>query len=775
MKFNETNVYIDGRGIEYSISPKPINKTYSEPVYPDLINIFYEKQLFQNLPDNIIKQINDYSLEQQGTSFGFEHEFLNNIGIDISSLSFDYEEYLKKNLVFDPLFYKDARKRLTTGRPPNNSEPYPVDEKIRELQEHLPFLKIHNMDYLNPNPNLIKLTKEVIQLSDSTEKRLVKLENVLSTVMRNLHRTASRMNINCVYYGGQNENRKYISIRCLHDDRISDGQCMSLDQCLSCTRYEPILGKVYDILDETGGNIDAILDDNQMSYSNMEEHINLNRIEKNNSKHDKAFLEPDKVEIKDELDYGFDEMWQDSKIMDWSLTPVEEQRPNINYEQEENRKSLSSSYLDAGFNTVNNINGYISNLKSTGNTNDIVELNEDAFANNTNPNLQVYINDGLRYANANTDASLKNMQSEGFEGLLRDICAQEGVDPLLILALIVVESQCRITPNNDAETFFNGLMQVPKNSMGDDYVRSAPLEKARRNILKGIEIWKQKISTIGSPNIMLGTVGYNAGEGMILGTSATDTLPVHDPGLDPTQKDSWSWTDIAINLERNVKNYYGHPDGANRTGESLSHTIFEKMTYYPRVHYVYRILLEKIGYSPFAGDQKTRYKHFVFPFHPEDISKLRFSSDFGARIHPMTGKAEGHNGIDLAGAEGISVLAAHSGTVEIVDYQFYRDDEDNPRGAGQYIRIFDDLGIRTTYMHLVRGSQRVKVGDRVRAGDHIANLGTSGGSTGPHLHFEVTNGPSRTTIEHGRTISHLVDPKIIFPFLNNFIGKQITL
>ena len=61
--------------------------------------------------------------------------------------------------------------------------------------------------------------------------------------MRYVFGMAGRMQINCVYYGGQDHRAKYKCIRCMRDDRVNDGQVMQIDQCLSCTRYEPIFGQ----------------------------------------------------------------------------------------------------------------------------------------------------------------------------------------------------------------------------------------------------------------------------------------------------------------------------------------------------------------------------------------------------------------------------------------------------------------------------------------------------------------------------------------------------
>ena len=78
---------------------------------------------------------------------------------------------------------------------------------------------------------------------------------------------------------------KYKCIRCLRDDRVHDGATVTMDQCLTCTRYEPIIGQIYDILDETGFNGSAILDDMQMSYMSLGDFKNLNNVEKRSSRY----------------------------------------------------------------------------------------------------------------------------------------------------------------------------------------------------------------------------------------------------------------------------------------------------------------------------------------------------------------------------------------------------------------------------------------------------------------------------------------------------------
>lgn len=256
------------------------------------------------------------------------------------------EELEKREKTFNIKDYKDAKK-VVNGKPINNNDPYPVDDKIKELESHQPKLKIDEVnsklhDCNHPGSiigpavakNFAMVQDEIITLAKRTERRMVKVENILATMMRNIFRIGSRMNINCVYYGGQDVYGKYKCIRCLHDDRINDGQSMTLDQCMNCTRYEPILGQVYAILDENATNLSQVLDDIQMAYMTMDEYAQFTRTEEmhseaqyadianNSTEQPKSFSElyKEKYETEEEAE-GFK--------MDWSETQLENERPNI--------------------------------------------------------------------------------------------------------------------------------------------------------------------------------------------------------------------------------------------------------------------------------------------------------------------------------------------------------------------------------------------------------------------------------------------------------------
>ena len=102
------------------------------------------------------------------------------------------------------------------------------------------------------------------------------------------------------------------------------------------------------------------------------------------------------------------------------------------------------------------------------------------------------------------------------------------------------------------------------------------------------------------------------------------------------------------------------------------------------------------------------------------------SSHYGMRTHPISGRREMHKGIDFAGKMGGAVIAVAKGVVTYSGKRY---------GYGQVIDIAHGNGYTTRYAHNSR--LLVSVGDTVEKGFQIAEIGTSGRSTGPHVHFEV--------------------------------------
>lgn len=118
------------------------------------------------------------------------------------------------------------------------------------------------------------------------------------------------------------------------------------------------------------------------------------------------------------------------------------------------------------------------------------------------------------------------------------------------------------------------------------------------------------------------------------------------------------------------------------------------------------------------------------------------SSPYGIRVHPVTGNVSFHSGTDIATSCGRPMYAASSGTVEYVGWY---------GGYGNYIRINHGGGLTTAYGHIQQGGFRVQIGQSVSVGQNIALIGTTGTSTGCHLHFEVRqNGATTNPIAYLR-------------------------
>ena len=121
------------------------------------------------------------------------------------------------------------------------------------------------------------------------------------------------------------------------------------------------------------------------------------------------------------------------------------------------------------------------------------------------------------------------------------------------------------------------------------------------------------------------------------------------------------------------------------------------------------------------------------------------SSYYGYRSYSISGWSSWHSGIDIViggkGSTGVPVVAAASGTVERVDRGY--------RGYGHMVLINHGNGVKTRYAHMQSGSITVYPGQRVSKGQQIGRIGSTGNSTGPHLHFEViVNGSTTNPLKY---------------------------
>jgi murein DD-endopeptidase MepM/ murein hydrolase activator NlpD len=111
---------------------------------------------------------------------------------------------------------------------------------------------------------------------------------------------------------------------------------------------------------------------------------------------------------------------------------------------------------------------------------------------------------------------------------------------------------------------------------------------------------------------------------------------------------------------------------------------------------------------------------------PLPLGSFRVSSPYGFRINPVTGAQQLHNGIDLAAPTGTPVYAVAPGTVRVSSYGDVN---------GNWIQVDHGGGVATAYLHLQ--ARYATPGQVVAAGQQIGTVGSTGRSTGPHLHFMV--------------------------------------
>ena len=133
------------------------------------------------------------------------------------------------------------------------------------------------------------------------------------------------------------------------------------------------------------------------------------------------------------------------------------------------------------------------------------------------------------------------------------------------------------------------------------------------------------------------------------------------------------------------------------------------------------------GVVDYYDDDGNNSKKFLMrkPVRGEDV---RLTSGFGVRFHPLLNTRKMHTGVDWACAIGTPIVASGNGTIEEVGHKGY---------YGNYIRIRHANGYQTAYGHMSRFAAGITEGTKVQQGQIIGYVGSTGLSSGPHLHFEV--------------------------------------
>lgn len=132
------------------------------------------------------------------------------------------------------------------------------------------------------------------------------------------------------------------------------------------------------------------------------------------------------------------------------------------------------------------------------------------------------------------------------------------------------------------------------------------------------------------------------------------------------------------------------------------------------------------------------------------ISGARLSSSFGSRKHPISGYNAMHKGVDFAAPLGTPIISAGSGIVREAKWK---------GGYGRYIRIKHNTTYDTAYAHMNHFASHISPGTRVKQGEIIGYVGSTGRSTGPHLHYEILVNnrqvnPMTVRLPTGKQINH---------------------
>ncbi len=189
--------------------------------------------------------------------------------------------------------------------------------------------------------------------------------------------------------------------------------------------------------------------------------------------------------------------------------------------------------------------------------------------------------------------------------------------------------------------------------------------------------------------------------------------------------------------------YAGEDEGANVTDKN--DVLYAALTVGGETKKYYRFQTPDDAVVDFYDETGKSAKKFLVR---KPVNNAVMRSGFGGRRHPILGFTKMHTGVDWATAYGTPIFASGNGVLEKV----------GPEGGyGKYIRIKHNNGYETAYGHMSAFAKGMEVGKRVRQGQVIGFVGSTGMSTGPHVHYEIlVNGrfvdPMRVKLPRGRAL-----------------------
>ena len=171
--------------------------------------------------------------------------------------------------------------------------------------------------------------------------------------------------------------------------------------------------------------------------------------------------------------------------------------------------------------------------------------------------------------------------------------------------------------------------------------------------------------------------------------------------------------------------FYGSPNNTQSAGNQRDVVLYSALTLSGETKGYFRFTTPDDGivdYYDVNGKSATKF------LTRTPINGARISSKFGMRRHPVLGYTKMHTGIDFAAPYGTPIKAAGKGVIEKIG---------RVGAYGKYIRIRHSNGYKTAYAHMSRFAKGLKTGSSVRQNQVIGYVGSTGRSTGAHLHFEV--------------------------------------
>ena len=179
--------------------------------------------------------------------------------------------------------------------------------------------------------------------------------------------------------------------------------------------------------------------------------------------------------------------------------------------------------------------------------------------------------------------------------------------------------------------------------------------------------------------------------------------------------------------------------------DNRSDVLFATLTVGGETKKFYRFQSPDDGLVDYYDDSGKSAKKFLVR---KPVAEGIMRSAFGLRRHPILGYTKMHTGVDWAAATGTPIYASGNGTIEKEGWQ---------SGYGKYIRIRHTNGYETTYSHMSAIARGIEEGKRVRQGQVIGFVGSTGLSTGSHVHYEIlVNGrfvdPMRIRLPRGRVL-----------------------